>query len=285
MTRRPTVARRAEALVGLPVVATSPVAGGTGTTLTKLRFNDGTSGLVKTMPHPPTGFFAAEARGLRALAATPLSVPDLLGADDECLVLRWVEAGRPTGESAEALGRALAGAHAVTRPEFGADQDGFVGPLPLPNRPAPDWAEFYATNRVLPYLRLARDRAAITADEAAAVEAVLPRLPELVPAEPPALLHGDLWNGNVVWGQDGHAWTIDPASYFGHRETDLAMLALFGLPQLDRVLDAYQEASPLADGWRDRIGLHQLFPLLVHAVLFGPAYGARAAAVAARPLG
>ena len=102
------------------------------------------------------------------------------------------------------------------------------------------------------------------------------RLAELVPEEPPARLHGDLWNGNVLWGHDGRVWVIDPAAHGGHRETDLAMLALFGLPHLPRVLDAYDEAAPLADGWQDRVGLHQLFPLLVHACLFGGGYGARA---------
>ena len=105
---------------------------------------------------------------------------------------------------------------------------------------------------------------------------------EPVPEEPPARLHGDLWTGNVLWGQDGRAWLVDPAAHGGHRETDLAMLALFGLPHLPRVLDAYDEAAPLAEGWQDRAGVHQLFPLLVHACLFGGGYGARAAAVAAR---
>jgi fructosamine-3-kinase len=103
-----------------------------------------------------------------------------------------------------------------------------------------------------------------------------------VPAEPPARLHGDLWNGNVLWGADGGARVIDPAAYCGHREVDLAMLALFGLPQLERLVDAYQEVHPLADGWEDRLALHQLFPLLVHAALFGQGYGARAATLAAR---
>ena len=108
------------------------------------------------------------------------------------------------------------------------------------------------------------------------------RLPALVPEEPPARLHGDLWNGNVLWGLDGQVWAIDPAAHAGHRETDLAMLSLFGLPHLPRVFDAYLEASPLADGWEDRVGIHQLFPLLVHAALFGGSYGARAAQTARR---
>ena len=98
--------------------------------------------------------------------------------------------------------------------------------------------------------------------------------------EPPARLHGDLWSGNLVWGTDGQVWVIDPAAHGGHRETDLAMLALFGAPHLQRIVDAYDEAAPLADGWRERVALHQLHPLLVHAVLFGGSYGARAAAAA-----
>ena len=287
MTRQPVVARRAEALLGSAVIATAPVAGGDIATATKLRLSDGTTALMKTHPHPPAGFFAAEVRGLRWLArAGGVAVPEVLGADDECVILRWVEQGKPGAEAASSFGAALARTHAAGAPGYGAvddegdHTDGYIGRLPLSNRAADTWARFYAERRVLPYLKLGRDRGAVTADQAAIVEAVLPRLDTIVPEEGPARLHGDLWNGNVLWGQDGRAHVIDPAAHGGHRETDLAMLALFGLPQLPKVLDAYDAASPLADGWRDRVGLHQLHPLLVHACLFGGGYAARAAAAA-----
>ncbi|MDH2413149.1 fructosamine kinase family protein [Nocardioides sp. CER19] len=282
MSRASVVSRRAEELLGTPVVATSPVAGGDVARATKLRLNDGSVALMKTLPHPPQGFFPAEARGLAWLAEVGLPVPDLLAAAEDCVILRWIEPGKPSGEGAEALGRALASAHRHPCDGYGLDTDGFIGTLPLPNRPAPTWPEFYATRRLLPYLKLAHDRGAIDDDHARTIEAVVPRLADLVPDEPPARLHGDLWNGNVIWGTDGRAWVIDPAAYCGHREMDLAMLALFGLPQLERVIDAYEETHPLGDGWEERIALHQLFPLLVHAALFGQGYGARAATLAAR---
>ncbi|MCB0895628.1 MAG: fructosamine kinase family protein [Nocardioides sp.] len=286
MTRQPLVARRAEELLGSSVVATAPIAGGDISTATRLRLSNGTTALMKTLPHAPDGFFAAEATGLRWLAEATadggVAVPEVLGADDECVILRWVEPGKSSVDVATALGRELAATHAAGAPGFGLDSDGFIGRLPLPNKPAETWAEFYAVRRLLPYLRLARDRGAAAPGQAATVEAVVPRLAELVPEEPPARLHGDLWNGNVLWGLDGRAWLIDPAAYGGHREVDLAMLALFGLPHLPRVLDAYAEATPLADGWADRVGLHQLFPLLVHACHFGGGYAARAADIASR---
>jgi fructosamine-3-kinase len=153
--------------------------------------------------------------------------------------------------------------------------------MPLPQRPAGSWAEFWAAARIEPYLRLACDRTAITETDAAAVHRVLTRVIELAgPVEPPARVHGDLWSGNVVWSGEARAYVVDPAAHGGHRETDLAMLALFGLPQLERVLTAYTEASPLAEGWRARVPLHQLHPLLVHAAMFGGSYGARAGAAA-----
>ena len=150
---------------------------------------------------------------------------------------------------------------------------------PMVNVPAPSWPEWYAEYRIRPYLR--RCAGTFSQADASVIDRVADRLPQLAgPPEPPARLHGDLWNGNVVWGADGHAWLIDPAAHGGHRETDLAMLALFGCPHLNRVLAAYREAAPLADGWADRIPLHQLFPLLVHTALFGGGYAAQAVAAA-----
>jgi len=105
------------------------------------------------------------------------------------------------------------------------------------------------------------------------------------PAEPPARLHGDLWAGNVHAGFDGRLWLLDPAAHGGHRETDLAMLALFGCPKLERLLAAYTDVASLASGWQQRVPLHQLFPLLVHAVLFGGGYGRSAVAAARAALG
>lgn len=286
MTRQPLVARHAEDLLGFAVVATAPLAGGDTSSATKLRLSDGTTAIMKTHAHPPAGFFTSEARGLRWLAEAGadggVHVPEVLGVDEECLVLRWVEPGKASADAAAGFGQALAATHAAGAASYGAEADGFISKLPLPNTPCDTWAEFYAVRRVLPYLKLARDRGAVTATEATRVEAVIGRLTALLPEEPPARLHGDLWNGNVLWGQESRVWLIDPAAYGGHREVDLAMLALFGLPHLPRVLDAYQEHAPLAEGWEDRVALHQLFPLLVHAALFGGGYGTRAAEAADR---
>lgn len=283
MTRQPALARRAEELLGSAVISTAPVAGGDICTANRLRLNDGRTVLIKTHPRPPDGFFAAEGRGLDWLRVDGgVPVPEVLAVDRDCLILPWIEPGKVNNESAAAFGAALAVTHAAAPAAYGLESDGFIGRLPLRNTPAPTWAEFYATRRVLPYLKLAADRGRIGPDDAAAVEGLVSRFEELLPEEAPSRLHGDLWNGNVLWGSDTRVWLIDPAAYAGHREADLAMLALFGIPSLPRVLDAYQEAAPLTDGWEDRVGLHQLFPLLVHAAMFGGTYGARAAAIAAQ---
>ena len=286
MTRQPALARHAESLLGSAVVATAPVAGGDVSTVTKLRLSNGTTALMKTLPHAPDGFFEHEASGLRWLAEAEggVHVPEVLAADADCLLIAWVEPGRGavTADDAADFGRRLAVTHGAGAAAYGADHDGFIGGLPLPNRTAPTWAEFYAVRRLLPYTKLACDRGALEPDDAEAIEAVVGRLSQLVPEEKPARLHGDLWNGNVLWGLEGRAAVIDPAAYGGHREVDLAMLTLFGLPHLPRVLEAYAEVAPLADDWEDRTGLFQLFPLLVHACLFGGGYGARAAETARR---
>lgn len=229
------------------------------------------------------GAVRAEAAGLAWLAeAGAVRVPSVRGHDAHRLVIDRVAEGRPDARAALRFGRDLAALHAAGARAFGTPPPGgpreaYIGRAPMRNVPGDDWPSWYAEHRVLPYLRRAVDKGVLRPAEAAVIEGVLERLPGLAgPAEPPARLHGDLWNGNVLWGADGRVWLIDPAAHGGHRETDLAMLHLFGCPRLDRVLAGYQEAAPLADGWRDRIGLHQLFPLLVHTVLFGRGYAERA---------
>jgi fructosamine-3-kinase len=233
----------------------------------------------------------AEAAGLRWLAGTgTVRVPAVHGHDDRWLVTDRVPTGRPSAEAAERFGRDLAALHAAGAPAFGAPPpggcaDAYIGRAPMRNVTGPDWPRWYSEHRVLPYLRRAVDDGTVRSTEATVFEQVCERIPDLAgPAEPPARLHGDLWNGNVLWGADGHAWLIDPAAHGGHRETDLAMLHLFGCPHLDRILDGYQDAAPLAEGWSDRIALHQLFPLLVHAVLFGRGYAEQALTAARRAL-
>lgn len=279
-----TLAQRAEQVLGSAVVSTTPVAGGDICTATRLRLSDGRSALMKTRPNPPEGFFEAEARGLRWLGeAGGIGVAEVLGVQPDCLILGWIEPTRPSPEAAADFGRHLARTHAAGAPSFGAEEDGYIGALPLPNRPAEHWPEFFATRRVLPYLRLSVDRGNIEEGDARAVHQAVARIEEFAgPAEPPARLHGDLWSGNVVWNAERGGVLIDPAAHGGHRETDLAMLALFGLPQLPRVMASYTEEHPLADGWEDRQPLHQLFPLLVHATLFGGRYGGLAGEAARR---
>ena len=264
-------------IIGSAIRRSVPLGGGAA----RVELADGRVVVVKEGPG-----VAAEAAGLRWLAVPggpPL--PEVLSLTEAELVTGYVPPGRPSAAAAAALGTRLAALHASGPPAFGAGPpgaptDAWIGRAPMRNVAGDDWAPWYAEHRVAPYLRTARDTGDLTGDEAAVIERVCERLPALAgPEEPPARLHGDLWSGNVLWSTDG-AWLIDPAAHGGHRETDLAMLALFGCPHLDTLLAAYDDAAPLAAGRRDRVPLHQLFPLLVHVVLFGRGYAGQAVAAA-----
>lgn len=276
-----TPAAVAARLTGRAVTGVRPLSG----SLAEAALDDGRTVVVKRAEEAEAA--RAEAAGLRWLAeaGTP-PVPRVHGREGAWLVLDRVTEGRPDRDAALRFGRELAGLHAAGAPAFGAPPPGgpveaFIGLAPMRNVTGDDWPAWYAEHRVLPYLRRAVDAGTMDAGEAAVVERVCARLPELAgPAEPPARLHGDLWSGNVLWSADGRVHVIDPAAHGGHRETDLAMLALFGCPLLDAVLEGYQEVAPLAEGWRERVGVHQLFPLLVHAVLFGRGYAGQALAAA-----
>ena len=223
------------------------------------------------------GGYAAETASLRWLAeAAAVPVPEVLAADAGCVVIEWLDSEQPSRAAAAVLGRELARLHAVGAQQYGAPWPGVIAGLPLPNtQPNADagsWPEWFAANRVLPYVRIARDSGTLGSDQSRLLESAAARLPQVSgPPEPPSRIHGDCWAGNVLWSRS-RGWLIDPAAHGGHRETDLAMLALFGAPHLPEIMAGYQDAAPLADGWRGRVPVHQLHPLLVHVCLFGSSY-------------
>ena len=225
---------------------------------------------VKTDPAP------LEAAGLRWLAEGGARVPRILDEAPDRLVLERVEPGRLTAAGEVDLGRMLAAVHGAGAPAFGslpAPGRFLVGRCELESPEGDEWPAYYAEHRLLPLARRAGMLAEITP--------VCERIEDLAgPPEPVARLHGDLWTGNLLAGPDGFARLIDPAAYGGHREMDLAMLELFGSVPA-RTLAAYHEAWPLPEGWRERTGLWQLFPLLVHVVRFGGHYAQQARRVAA----
>jgi len=262
------------------------VGGGCISDAQRMELADGTVVFAKSGHGLPAGLLDAEVTGLRWLADAdprPVRVPAVLAHDAEVLVLEWIEQGAPTADTAVALGSGLAALHAAGAPAFGADRDGFIGTLVQRNTPTnDDWPTFWFTCRIEPLARQARDRDHLPAAAMPLVERLGTRLAAIAGApEPPARLHGDLWSGNVMTGAGGVPWIVDPAAYGGHREVDLAMLHLFGRPE-PATMSAYQEVTPLTDGWRERLALWQLEPLLTHTVMFGGGYGAQARQVLQR---
>ncbi|RIV36369.1 fructosamine kinase family protein [Micromonospora radicis] len=258
----------------------TPVGGGDSCAASRLTLDDGHSVFAKTWPEQarqpvPEGFFTAEAAGLRWLReAGGVAVPEVVVALPDLLALAWIEPGEPSPGAAERFGRELARTHRAGAPAFGASWPGFIGVLPADNIPHEGpWSDWFVRARLLPYLRRSVDNGALDETAVTLVERVVARIGELGGDEPPARVHGDLWPGNLIWGADDRVWLVDPAAHGGHRETDLAQLALFGgPPYADRILAGYDETWPLADGWRQRIPLHQLHLLLVHTASFGGAY-------------
>jgi len=250
--------------LGARVAATEPVSGGDINDAYRVRMDDGRVMFVKTHARPPAGMYTAEAAGLAWLRG-PLRLPKVIASGETFLALEWLSLGERRGGFDESLGRGLAALHQLGAPVFGLDRPNYLATIAQDNTPADDIITFWIERRLRPLCARAR------LDVDRQLDALAGRPDRFGPAEPPARLHGDLWWGNVV-ACDGAPVLIDPAVYGGHREIDLAMLALFGGISSTFVA-AYEELSPLATGWRDRVSLWQLYPLAAHAVLFGGGYG------------
>ncbi len=291
MTGHGAVAERVADALGEEIRSIGPLGGGDIGDSYRVETADG-RWFAKTLPDPPPGMFELEAAGLRWLAEPGvIGVPRVRHVDAHLLVLEWVEPGRPTADTRRRLGRDLArlhdaGADGFGRvfdvPGIGLDVPDRLGSVPIDPTPCATWTELFADRRLRPMTSSAVERGRLDGSALDLVERVVGRLDDLVgDPEPPSRVHGDLWSGNVQWAADGSARLIDPHAHGGHRETDLAMLALFG--GLDAaIVEGYEAEHPLPSGWRDRQPLHQLTPLLAHTILFGGGYAGQTLAVLRR---
>jgi len=244
----------------------------------------------KSRPDAPSGFYRAEAAGLRWLAeAEPLGgagIVEVLDVGPDHIDLRRLRTAPATADAADELGRALWITHDLGAPAFGAPPAGWSGAAWIGNQaqsndPSPTWGRYFAEQRVRPFVRKAVDVGHLSRDDARVVDAVCSRIASGAYDDdrPPARIHGDLWGGNVVYTAAG-AVLIDPAAHGGHGLTDLAMLALFGSPGLEQVSTAYADAASLPRGWRRHLPLHQLHPLATHTASHGPGYAQQLVAAA-----
>lgn len=225
------------------------------------------------------GMFEAEAKGLALLrAANALHVPAVVGHYDDgrlqVLVLQFIRQGARSKNFAVAMGRRLAALHGNSTPLFGLNHSNYIGSLPQSNRQHVSWTDFFITERLQPQLSLAMQHRKVSMAMAKDFDRLFSRLPSWMPPEPPSLVHGDLWSGNVLCDEYGEPWIVDPAAHYGHREADLAMTQLFG--GFDPAfLESYHEAFPLMPGIDERLELYNLYPLLVHVNLFGGGYASQ----------
>lgn len=228
-------------------------------------------------------FFQAERGGLERLRATgtlrvPRSFLEGETTSEQFLVMEFLDKQPPDPDFWRVFAEELGNLHRHAAARFGLDEDNYIGTWPQTNTQMDTWGAFYVQQRLTPLLRALRDEGDFSASEARQAEQIFLRIEEMFPPEKPALLHGDLWGGNFMPGAGGLPSVFDPAVYYGCREMDLAMARLFG--GFDRKFYwYYQEYFPLAEGWQQRIPLCQLYPVLVHARLFGGSYIRQAATI------
>ena len=227
--------------------------------------------------------FEREASGLELLRTNSrFTLPKVIASGEEgqtsFLIMEFIDSGNKEPGFWDDFGRKLAAMHEHTSDSFGLDEENYIGSLYQSNNERSNWGSFYAEERLIPQLVLARDKQLLDAATLKKAECLCSRLNEYFPKEPSALLHGDLWSGNYMVDANGDPALIDPAVYYGHREMDLGMTLLFG--GFDRKMyAAYNEFYPLESDWRGRGGLCQLYPVLVHVNLFGSSYARQAESI------
>lgn len=238
----------------------------------RLFMDDGRSLFAKCGERAPDGMFESEAAGLAALAGRgALRVPAVLYAARQGIVLEDLGRGEPGAGYWSRLGEGLAALHREAMPRFGFDGDNWCGATPQRNTPDADGHAFFARRRILPLARAAFERGLLDRAALARLERVADGLPRWIPSMPAALIHGDLWSGNVHCTAAGEPALVDPAAHWGWAEAELAMTVLFGgFPR--EFHDSYARAGDMAPDWRERAPLYNLYHLLNHLLMFGEGY-------------
>lgn len=220
--------------------------------------------------------FEKEAEGLKSLSLnTPLQVPKVHGSgrigDQNFLLMDWVKSDNTSPSYWKELGMGLAQLHMATRSEFGYHTDNYIASLVQTNSYKASWTDFFVENRLEPMMGKAYYEGLVSLEYYKRFQQIYPLLQSIFPNEKPSLLHGDLWSGNVMRGLKGSPVLIDPAVYYGHREMDLAFSKLFGGFD-DEFYEAYNTLFPLEPDFEERVPIYNLYPLLVHLLLFGKSY-------------
>jgi protein-ribulosamine 3-kinase len=222
------------------------------------------------------GMFEKEAAGLKILADTnSIDIPEVIGSgeagNNAYILLQYIESGIPARNFWTDFGTRLADLHRNTSDYFGLMHDNYIGSLVQTNNPNPDFFNFFISQRIEPQLKSARNKGAFSQSDMRYFNSLFNTLHNILPVEKPALIHGDLWSGNFMVSATGSPCLIDPAAYYGHRESDIAMTQLFGGFQPD-FYHAYNQAFPMEKEWQKRMDIFNLYPLLVHVNLFGGSY-------------
>lgn len=220
--------------------------------------------------------FKAEANGLNLLREnSSFNIPKVASVVSDksasYLVMSFIESSGRSSKYWNVLGEKLAALHKNSNKKFGLHETNFIGSLPQQNDFEDDWPSFFANRRIIPMVEMAVNEGLVAKSFVTRVDSVLNKIVALMPNEKPALVHGDLWSGNLIVDAQGQPCLVDPAVYYGHREMDIAFSHLFG--GFDREFyESYQEVFPMDPGFDERIDLYNLYPLLVHLNLFGRSY-------------
>ncbi|MBK7967130.1 MAG: fructosamine kinase family protein [Bacteroidetes bacterium] len=258
------------------VFSISQLAGGSINQVFKVESSDGQFVMKLNSLAKYPNMYSAEAKGLKILSETrSIACPEVIGVCElethQILILSFVTSGKKVKNFFEDFGSWLAHLHRNTSIAFGLDHDNYIGHLPQINNQEVNASDFFVNQRLLPQLNLAVANKSINKEMRIKFDSLFLKMDALIPNEPPALIHGDLWNGNFIVGEDGKVVLIDPAIAYASRESELAMTLLFGGFDAS-FYTSYEQEFPLADHWRERIQLWNLYPLLVHVNLFGDSY-------------